>query len=476
MIKKVSILFLIIFCTLCTKAQNLVPNPSFELYKLCPTFKNADEVAPQLNKLQKFCNDWESLGEASNRWLGLGGQYLNECDIDIIPFCGVPQSSFANQYARTGKGMMANVHSYQGFSQDRMYQGVKLIAPLKIGRKYLVRFYASLADSSQSAMNNLGITFFTQKQIIKDISNITSTFYPDWAHVYSKNVIDNKTDWVKIEGIITADSAYEYLVVGNFFDYNKTTFKSVPNSITGADYPVYLLDDFLVEETKKVIEPTNTLICKGDSITLNALGSSNTFYWSHNKIDTISIQDKITIPINQSQIIYLVSNWGIDSINITAINYPQKVIPTDTFLCQNYYININAALNNAKYEWNSGDTTSNIMIEKAGEYILKTTTGSCYRFDTLIVKSCEPTLYVPNAFSPNADGVNDIFLPKGVQVFNYNIYIYNRWGQLIFSTNNIENGWNGNDYTTDIYFYNITYSNKENTATYQKAGNITLIR
>ncbi len=476
LIKKTVIILIITFCFYNNKAQNLVPNPSFELYKLCPTFNNSINSSINYNPLQKFCNEWESLGTKEQLMISSGGQYLNECAKDIIPHTGLPQSSFAYQYARTGKGIMVTAQTYQGFYQDRIYQGVKLIEPLKIGHNYLVRFYANLADSSQSAMNNLGITFYTQKQKITNLSDITSLSYPDWAHIYSKDVIDNKNDWVKIEGIITADSAYEYLVVGNFFDYNKTIFKSVPNSITGFNYPIYLLDDFTVEETKKTIETANKLICKGDSITLNAVGSSNTFYWSYNKVDTISTQDKITISINQSKTVYLVSNWGVDSVILLAIDYPQKIIPTDTFLCRNYYIDIDATTNNGKYEWNTGDTTPTIIIEKAGEYILKTTTGSCYRIDTLIVNSCEPTLYVPNAFTPNNDGVNDVFLPKGVQVFNYNLSIYSRWGQLIFQTNNMEEGWEGNGYTSDNYFYNITYSNKENTKVYQKSGNTTLIK
>ena len=54
-------------------------------------------------------------------------------------------------------------------------------------------------------------------------------------------------------------------------------------------------------------------------------------------------------------------------------------------------------------------------------------------------------LYVPNTFTPNGDGMNDIFSPlgTGIETGNYELYIYDRWGDLIFQSGNIMMGWNG---------------------------------
>jgi gliding motility-associated-like protein len=52
-------------------------------------------------------------------------------------------------------------------------------------------------------------------------------------------------------------------------------------------------------------------------------------------------------------------------------------------------------------------------------------------------------IYVPNAFTPNGDGMNDIFQPKGFGITKYELYIYDRWGELMFQTNTFEEGWNG---------------------------------
>jgi gliding motility-associated-like protein len=89
-----------------------------------------------------------------------------------------------------------------------------------------------------------------------------------------------------------------------------------------------------------------------------------------------------------------------------------------------------------------------MIFSEAGSYVV-----------ALIVQSdkgCKDTLirpffiaedygiYVPNAFSPNGDGVNDIFHPKGYGVVKYELNIFDRWGEKLFSTTNFEEGWKGN--------------------------------
>ncbi len=63
-----------------------------------------------------------------------------------------------------------------------------------------------------------------------------------------------------------------------------------------------------------------------------------------------------------------------------------------------------------------------------------------------------PKVIIPNAFSPNGDGLNDIFYAQGIFIQNltgkpaldYMLRVYNRWGELLFETNDINKGWDGN--------------------------------
>ena len=94
-------------------------------------------------------------------------------------------------------------------------------------------------------------------------------------------------------------------------------------------------------------------------------------------------------------------------------------------------------------------------------------------------------LYVPNAFTPNGDGLNDIFQPKGFGIVKYEINIFDRWGEKVFSTKTFEEGWNGTKQSkNDIKYGTIeegTYSWLINVTnvfgkSHELTGNVTLIK
>ena len=91
----------------------------------------------------------------------------------------------------------------------------------------------------------------------------------------------------------------------------------------------------------------------------------------------------------------------------------------------------------------------------------------------------EPYIYVPNAFTPNGDGKNDILYVESNVAYNVDFQIYDRWGELVFATNNLDNGWDGTyrgqkvDPGVFVYHLVITCYNKE---IFRKKGNITVIR
>ncbi len=88
-------------------------------------------------------------------------------------------------------------------------------------------------------------------------------------------------------------------------------------------------------------------------------------------------------------------------------------------------------------------------------------------------------LDVPNAFSPNGDGTNDFFLPTNAGLDNYEFKIYNRWGELLFLTNDPKKGWNGVynniEQELDVYIYIVSGTGLDGT-NYYKQGNFTLVR
>ncbi len=95
-----------------------------------------------------------------------------------------------------------------------------------------------------------------------------------------------------------------------------------------------------------------------------------------------------------------------------------------------------------------------------------------------------PTVYVPNAFTPDGDGINDEFIPViyGMEVDNYEFYVFDRWGQIIFQSTTPGEGWNGSvrgmqvDSKTDVYVWKLIVTDS-NTGDKQKLrGHVTLLK
>lgn len=101
------------------------------------------------------------------------------------------------------------------------------------------------------------------------------------------------------------------------------------------------------------------------------------------------------------------------------------------------------------YNWNNGETTPAIVIERQGFYTVQATNAcdTVSKSFEVQLEYCECPVYVPNAFTPDNDGVNDRFLPVlGCTTQAYRLEIYNPWGTLVFATEDPEKGWYGQVY------------------------------
>jgi gliding motility-associated-like protein len=140
--------------------------------------------------------------------------------------------------------------------------------------------------------------------------------------------------------------------------------------------------------------------------------------------------------------------------------YPQEIIPTNPFL-------------------------SSIRVQpiKNTLYFVKVTDGNnCVGYDTVKLDVySKNVLLIPSAFSPNGDGINDVFkVAKHLNVKTLNYFeIFNRWGQKVFSSTNIEQGWDGTydgeRVPNGTYSWQIQITNFDNERI-TKAGNIDVIR
>ena len=79
-----------------------------------------------------------------------------------------------------------------------------------------------------------------------------------------------------------------------------------------------------------------------------------------------------------------------------------------------------------------------------------------------LIDYCPGSLFIPDAFTPNGDSHNNVFAAKGTNIKDFQMLIFNRWGEQIFSSNNISEGWDGTYQNRlvqqDVYVWKISYS------------------
>ncbi len=142
----------------------------------------------------------------------------------------------------------------------------------------------------------------------------------------------------------------------------------------------------------------------------------------------------------------------------------------------------------SSYHWNTGDSTQSITINAEGMYSVEMESPvGCLGSDSVYVKLVseeipEFEIYVPNAFSPNGDGVNEVFVMKwdGLSIVDCRISIFDRWGGEVYSAKGIENGWdgkkNGKDCPGGVYVYKIVFSVDSVPGNQERVGTVMLVR
>lgn len=169
--------------------------------------------------------------------------YFNDCNNTN---CGVPSNKNGYQYAKSGIAYGGFIAKTLSCSNCREIIGSQLNQPLIVGQTYYVSFYVNRSyntvpfnNYNNMAINKLGLKFTT----VPYGMFVNTIPINDSAHVYTNNIITDTIGWTKISGPFTADSAYNYLAIGNFFTDSLTTHILL-DSI--ASFAYYYVDDVCV--------------------------------------------------------------------------------------------------------------------------------------------------------------------------------------------------------------------------------------
>jgi len=176
----------------------------------------------------------------------------------------------------------------------------------------------------------------------------------------------------------------------------------------------------------------------------------------------------------------------VESKNFELIVSPLPIIALadqDTIYAEPGFI-LDAGSGYASYLWNTGDTTSSIQIYQEGIYAVEVASAhNCKSADAVTILWGGGSFYLPNAFTPNGDGLNDVFKPVENYdlVRTYQLTIYSRWGELMFETGDISQGWDGTFKGIPVpggsYIYRIVFTAYPDYSKQQVVtGNVVVVR
>jgi hypothetical protein len=236
---------------------NLVPNPSFEDTVYCPFGTNQIDA----------CANWLNFGNSPD--------YFNACN----PFgMSVPNSVFGFQYAHSGNAM-AGIGTYRkklspNGPNYREFIGNALTLPCQIGTKYYLSFYTNWSGNLLMASNNIGLKLSTVP-----FDSCCKPPLNNFAIIRTDSVLADTLNWVRIQGSFIADSAYQYVMIGNFYvDSLTDTLTFAPFGFYDAAY--YYVDDVCIT-TDSIFNQTWTSLPKYQkpvNYTIWPNPSNGTFY------------------------------------------------------------------------------------------------------------------------------------------------------------------------------------------------------
>ena len=290
---------------------------------------------------------------------------------------------------------------------------------------------------------------------------------------------------------------------------DSSLFVSTSNNVTyyvhSQDGPCYREDSVSFVRLENALDLINELsLCVPDDANIQAQvsppGTALSYNWSpSNIILGPTDQQSVTINTDSSQYLYLDAFFSAecnfyDSVFIDVHSFEDltavATASPDT-IPENGNTTLNVQPDGYNYSWepdlffdDPNLQTQNISVSEDATFIVHITDGVCSTQTSVQVITfpfeCERgVVYVPNAFSPNGDGQNDVLFVRSKVVESVLFRVYSRWGQLLFETTDMNNGWDGTykgklvDPDTYDYYLEVTCFGEE---TRFFKGNVTLLR
>jgi gliding motility-associated-like protein len=347
----------ILLVSISANTQNLISNGGFESYTTLPTY-------------------WSQSDRASG-WTNVSGIYTGfHATPDYYNTLSFNNPNFGNIQPNTGNGQMGILFSFLSPYEYREYIATQLSTSLIVGQKYQLSFYVTngLNGVFPAKSNKLGAHFSVSPLIQNNIEAILVS-----PQVEIQNVINHTNFWQKYTYTFIADNPSNYFSFGVFRDNANTT-------VTGGFESYYFLDDFELIVMPQIKIQGDTVICLGESATLNAFGDI-TIGWadSLNPSNIISTDSTISVSPITTTTYFAFSASDTAYIRVNVINPPLVNLGNDTTLCREESLNLDVSAPNANYLWQDNSVNPIFNVTQSGTYSVEVTENNCSSSDTIIV-------------------------------------------------------------------------------------------
>jgi gliding motility-associated-like protein len=185
----------------------------------------------------------------------------------------------------------------------------------------------------------------------------------------------------------------------------------------------------------------DVILCETETKRLEVFAQNRAYLW----------QDGSTSPaytINKAGLYYVKVNLnGCSASDSLVAKYkfkPAFNLGNDTMICLGQTISLDPKINNAGVVWQNNSNAATFLVSAPGLYSVRVTNECGSNKDEINIVAGTCILYMPTAFSPNNDRVNDVFRVKNPEfIKTFHMVIFNRWGQKMFETTNPRSGWDG---------------------------------
>jgi gliding motility-associated-like protein len=237
----------------------------------------------------------------------------------------------------------------------------------------------------------------------------------------------------------------------------------------------------------------DTTICKGQSVQLHTTQGIYTYQWyPPNGLSNAAIYNPVANPTETATyLLTLINGACITNNTLTVFVNPipeLNVQPKYSLVLQGESVSLHAISTDScvwiSYNWLSC-SACNTTISTPESDIIYTVTATnnygCSTVETATVQvEIEASIYIPNTFTPNGDGLNDIFKPICTNISSLSWVVFDRWGLQLFQTNEIDQGWDGTYKGTkcqeDVYVYKLQYTDMPTNKNHSLSGHVNIIK